>query len=82
MVDDVPNYNRSNHEATISEAVELLTVDIGSFAFLASPVRRSGSGAIEDTVKVDSNDIALITKISLDDIAFLGKNASIGDENI
>lgn len=81
-VDNVPAHRGSSNEASICEVGELVAVGIGALLLLAAPVGSGSLGAVEGTVEINGDDIAVVVDGTVDHGALGPGNTGVSNKDI
>ena len=81
-VDNVTAHRGSSNEASICEVGELVTIGISALLFLAAPVISSSLGAIEGTVEINGDDIAVVVEGTVYHGALSPGNTGVRDKDV
>lgn len=81
-VDNVAAHRSSSDKAAVGEVGELVAVDIGALLLLSPPVGGGGLAAVEDSVEVNADHIAVVVQRPVDHRTLDPGNTGVGNENI
>ena len=81
-IDDVPAHTSGRNKGSVCVVLQLLTVQVGPFFLLASPVCCSGPSTIEGAIKVSSNNLAVVINFSIEHSSLSPRDASVGNKDI
>lgn len=81
-VDNMTAHGGGSHETTVCEVGELVAIPISAFLLLAAPVGSGGLGAVEGTVEVDADHIAVVLESTIDHGSLSPRNTCVGNEDV
>ena len=75
-------HTRSCHEAAISEALELVAIQIRPLLLLAPPVGPSGFGAVIGAVQIGGHNLTVVIDLPVEHGALCPRDPGVGNEDI
>lgn len=81
-VDNVTAHGGGSDEASVSEVLELVAVQVGAFLLLSSPVSSGSASAVPGSVEIGLNNIEVVLDGTINSGALGPRDTGIGDENV